>query len=220
MEKTGSRPIEPRILSVGVTGGIASGKSSVCRLFERRGARVIDADRIGREIVEGNDCVLSSLVETFGGDIVSTGRDLNRKALARIVFSDGESLARLNRIVHPFLIEEIRSRIEKTRECGFSGIVVVDAALIFEWNLVEIFDAIVVVSCSEDVQLARMRERDSLEPREALARVRCQIPQAEKIAGADFHIANDGGFGLLERRASEVWDELCKLFAEKSGGEA
>ncbi|UCF78633.1 MAG: dephospho-CoA kinase [Candidatus Eiseniibacteriota bacterium] len=212
------RPIDDRILTVGVTGGIASGKSSVCRVFERLGARVIDADGIGRDIVEQRDGVLSSLVSTFGEGILDPGGRLDRRKLAGIVFSNAESLERLNRIVHPFLIEEIRSGIEKASREGFRGVVAVDAALIFEWNLVEMFDAIVVVSCNERTQVARMHQRDLLKADEALSRIRSQISQADKIVRADFHIVNEGGLEELEEQAGRVWRELERILRDREGG--
>jgi dephospho-CoA kinase len=196
---------------VGVTGGIASGKSSVCGIFEKLGARVINADVIGREVVELRSGVLPALVDAFGEGILTREGRLDRKKLAGIVFSDEESLARLNRIVHPSLIQDIRAKIETASKEGFCGVIVVDAALIFEWNLVEIFDAIVVVSCSEREQVSRLHERDLLEADEALSRIHSQIPQSDKIARADFHVVNDGTLQDLEEKARSVWRELQKM---------
>jgi dephospho-CoA kinase len=215
--KTGSKLTSAGVLTVAVTGGIASGKTSVCRFFESRGARIIDADALGREIIEEKSNVLSELVRAFGNGVLDREDKLDRRALARIVFCDKTSLEKLNHIVHPLLIEKTRAQIAEAVREGFTGIIVADAALIFEWNLVEIFDAIVVVSCSEGVQQGRMRTRDSLGADEALARIRCQIPQAEKIARADFHIENEAGLQDLEKRACEVWGELQKLLKAKGG---
>jgi len=213
--RTGSKHTDAGVLTVAVTGGIASGKTSVCRFFERLGARTIDADAIGRRIVEERSGVLSKLVEAFGNGILDREGKLDRSTLARIVFCDKTSLEKLNRITHPILIEEICVQIARAVREGFKGIIVADAALIFEWNLVEIFDAIVVVSCSEGVQQARMRERDSLGADEALSRIRCQISQAEKIARADFHIENEAGLQELEKKAVRVWEELQGLLESK-----
>lgn len=206
------------VLTVAVTGGIASGKSLVCEFFRQRGARVINADEIGREVVEKRPGVLSELVRSFGEGILGAGGRLDRRELARVVFSSHESLEKLNRMVHPFLIEEIRRRIEDVERTGFAGIVVADAALIYEWNLVEMFDAVVVVSCDQEAQLRRIRERDSLEADEALSRVRSQIPQEHKIARADFHISNDGSLIELEAKADAVWKELNALLHAEGGG--
>jgi len=208
----------PAVLTVAVTGGIASGKSLVCGMFERRGARVIDADEIGREVVEERPEVLSRLVRSFGRSILRDDGALDRRGLAGIAFSSRESLEKLNSVVHPFLIEEVRRRVADLERSGFAGVVVADAALIYEWNLVEMFDAIVVVSCDQEARLRRMRERDSLEADEALARVRSQIPQEQKIARADFHIANDGSLAELEAKADAVWKELNALLRAKRGG--
>jgi len=206
------------LLTVGVTGGIASGKSFVCAVFERRGARVIDADEIGREVVEKRPVVLSRLVRSFGRSILRDDGALDRRRLAGIVFSSRESLEKLNSIVHPFLVQGIRRRVADLERTGFAGVVVADAALIYEWNLVEMFDAIVVVSSEQETRLRRIRERDSLEAEEALARVRSQIPQEQKIARADFHIANDGSLVELEAKADAVWNELNALLRAKRGG--
>jgi dephospho-CoA kinase len=203
---------------VGLTGGIASGKSLVCGVLEKLGAKVIDADAIGREVVEQRRELLSALVDAFGVDILTGDNELDRKTLAGIVFRDKESLARLNQIVHPFLIEDIRAKIESASREGFSGVIVVDAALIFEWNLVEVFDAIVVVSCSEKAQVARLCERDSLNADEALSRIRSQIPQSDKVARADFHVVNEGTLQDLEDEACRVWRELERMLREREGG--
>jgi dephospho-CoA kinase len=216
--RTGLRHTNPGILTVAVTGGIASGKTSVCRFFESRGARIIDADAIGRQIVEERTNVVSRLVRAFGNGVLDREGKLDRRALARIVFCHRPSLEKLNRIVHPVLMKEIREQIASAAQDGFRGIIVADAALIFEWNLVEIFDAIVVVSCSEGVQQARMRERDSLGADEALSRIRCQISQTEKVARADFHIENEAGLRELGKKAAKVWEELQKLLKDKGGG--
>lgn len=207
-----------KILAVAVTGGIATGKSSVCRLFEKLGARLIDADAIGREIVEGKPEILPSLARAFGNQILLSDGRLDRRALGRLAFADRAQLDKLNNLVHPFLIEEIRRRIEIMEVEGFAGIVAADAALIFEWNLVEIFDVTVVVSCDEKTQLSRIGERDSLEADEALARIRSQIPQAEKIARADFHIVNSGSPADLEKQARVVWERLNERLAARRGG--
>ena len=206
------------VLTVAVTGGIASGKSLVCGMFERRGARVIDADEIGREVVEERPEVLSGLVRSFGGSILRGDGTLDRPRLSDIVFSSRESLEKLNSIVHPFLIQEIRGRVADIERSGFAGVVVADAALIYEWNLVEMFDAIVVVSSEQEARLRRIRQRDSLDADAALARVRSQIPQEQKIARADFHIANDGSLAELEAKADAVWNELNALLRAKRGG--
>ncbi|MCX5800554.1 MAG: dephospho-CoA kinase [Candidatus Eisenbacteria bacterium] len=216
--RTGSKHTDVGVLTVAVTGGIASGKTSVCRFFERRGAKIIDADAIGRRIVEEEGSVLSELVGVFGDGILGRDRKLDRSALARLAFCDKASLEKLNKVVHPLLIKEIRAQIAGVVRKGFKGMIVVDAALIFEWNLVVIFDAVVVVSCSESVQQARMRERDSLGADEALSRIRCQIPQAEKVAGADFRIENEAGLRELEEKAAGVWEELQELLKSKEGG--
>ena len=207
-----------RVLTVAVTGGIASGKSLVCGMFEKRGARVIDADEIGREVVEERPEVLSRLVRTFGRDILGEAGALDRRKLAGIVFSSRESLDKLNSIVHPFLTQEIGRRVADLERTGFTGVVVADAALIYEWNLVEMFDAIVVVSSDQEVRLRRIGVRDSLGADEALARVRSQIPQEHKIARADFHIANDGSLEELETKAEAVWNQLTALLRAKRGG--
>jgi dephospho-CoA kinase len=197
---------------------MASGKSLVCGMFERRGARVIDADEIGREVVEERPEVLSRLVQSFGRDILRDDGSLDRRRLAGIVFNSRASLDKLNSVVHPFLIQEIRRRVTGIERSGFAGVVVADAALIYEWNLVEMFDAIVVVSSDQEARLRRIRDRDSVEADEALARIRSQIPQEQKIARADFHIANDGSLAELEARADAVWSELNALLRAKRGG--
>ena len=197
---------ESHAMVIGVTGGLGSGKTSVCRLFEARGALVIEADRVGREVVEDPD-VLEALVAAFGQDIVEDGR-LDRRRLGQRAFADAPSNERLNRIVWPPLVRKLRADVEAALREQPDRPVVVDAALLVEWGDLSWLDALVVVTASEQARKARMMARMGLSGAEVEARMRAQLPEEEKVRRADCVIVNDGTSEDLRTRASEVWARL------------
>lgn len=197
---------------IGVTGGLGSGKTSVCRLFEAHGARVIEADRTGREVVEDPD-VLEALIVAFGEDIVDDSGRLNRRRLGQRAFADAASNERLNRIVWPPLVRKLRADVEAALRERPDRPVVVDAALLMEWGDLSWLDALVVVTAGEQVRKARMMGRMGLSEEEVEARMRAQLPEEEKVRRADHVILNDGTEEDLRARASEVW---ARLIAEQA----
>jgi dephospho-CoA kinase len=196
---------ESRAMVIGVTGGLGSGKTSVCRLFEACGALVIEADRVGREVVEDPD-VLEALVAAFGQDIVAEGR-LDRRRLGQRAFADAAANERLNRIVWPPLVRKLRADVEAALRERPDRPVVVDAALLVEWGDLSWLDALVVVTASEQVRKTRMMARMDLSEAE-VARMRAQLPEEEKARRADCVIVNDGTEEDLRAQASEVWARL------------
>jgi dephospho-CoA kinase len=193
---------------VGVTGGIASGKTTVCRIFEEQGAKVVDADRIGRAVVEEDSGILEALRTEFGADMLTPEGTLDRRKLGKLVFADPEAKAKLECIVHPPLFlrlrEEIRGALNEDQERP----VVVDAALIVECKMVDWFDVVVTVRTSERSRIARLMRRNGLLRKGALDRIRSQVSDAEKAKAAAFVIWNDGELEELRRRALEVWREI------------
>lgn len=193
---------------VGVTGGIASGKTTVCRIFEEHGAKVVDADRIGRAVVEEDSGILEALRTEFGADMLTREGTLDRRKMGKRVFADPEAKAKLERIVHPPIFlrlrEEIRGALSEDQERP----VVVDAALIVECGIANWFDVVVMVRTSQESRIARLMRRNGLSRKEALDRIRSQISDAEKAKAAAFVIGNDGDEDQLRRRALEVWREI------------
>jgi dephospho-CoA kinase len=192
---------------IGVTGGIASGKSEVCRVFADQGALVLDADEIGQEVVEDPD-VLDRLVERFGRDILKPDGRLDRRGLGRRVFRNPLARAQLEAIVHPPLLLILRTRIEEALRADPSRPVVVDAALIVECNLEDWFDVLITVVAPEAEQIRRLVEQKGFDPEEAMDRIRSQLPSEQKTAVADYVIQNDDEREILIQRTRAIWEAV------------
>ena len=198
------------MLRVGLTGGLASGKSTVAGFFRELGAFHIDADRLAHELVAPGGGAEREVISRFGGGIIGTDGAIDRKALAAIVFSDPVALADLNALVHPKVRKEIAQRIaDHAAGASPAEVALVDAALLVESGIHRDLDALIVVACPEPIQIARAVARGGLTEAEARARVAAQAPLARKLAVADHVI--DNGASLLEtkRQVRGVWDELC-----------
>jgi len=205
------------MLRVGLTGGLASGKSTVAGYFRELGAFHIDADLIAHELLAPGGAAADQVVARFGRGIVGTGEAIDRKALASIVFADPKALADLNAIVHPEVRAEIARRIAgQTASAHPTPVALIDAALLVETGMHGDLDALIVVSCGDATQLARALARGGLTEDEARSRIAAQAPLAAKRAAADFVIENDGALDETKRQVAEVWGALLKRDA--SGG--
>lgn len=193
----------------GLTGGIASGKSTVAARFRERGVPVIDADVLAREAVAAGSEGLAAIVRSFGDAVLLADGTLDRKKLAAIVFSDEEKRRTLNGIVHPQVSMLTFRESSRLRDAG-EPLACYEAALIVENGLADAFRPLVVVSASEASQVARATTRDSASEAEVRARVEAQMPLAEKVAAADYVIANDGTLADLVARTDEVLASICK----------
>jgi dephospho-CoA kinase len=191
----------------GLTGGIASGKSTVGKRFASRRVPVIDADQVARQVVEPGTEGLAAVVEAFGIGVLQPSGELDRKALAALVFADGERRARLNAILHPRIAGATHEAIARLAEQG-EPLVCYEAALLIENGLADAFRPLVVVAASEDEQLRRTRQRDGATEEEARARLAAQMPLADKVKQADFIIQNDGPLAELLRLADDVLDQV------------
>ena len=176
---------------IGLTGGIASGKSLVSRQLQGLGTVVIDADRIAREVVQPGKPGWELIVREFGRSLIDSDGGLDRKALGRLVFNDPRALERLNRIMHPLILAEIEKLLQIYRS-GHEGVVVLDAPLLFETGLDQSVDEVWVVMVDHQTQVKRLMERDRLTEQEAEHRIRLQIPLEEKVSRADRVIDNRG----------------------------
>ena len=192
----------------GLTGGIASGKSTVAARFRSRGLPVIDADELAREVVAPGTEGLAALVDAFGAGVVGPGGALDRGAVARIVFSDDAARRTLNAITHPRIT---RLGMERAAALAAKGEprVCYEAALIVENGVVEAFRPLVVVACPEEMQLARILGRDHATLEDARARIRAQKPLAEKVAVADFVVDTSGTLAEGARRADDALAGVC-----------
>lgn len=194
-------------LHVGLTGGIASGKSTVARHFEARGLPIIDADLLAREVVAVGSEGLSAIVRAFGTEVLEPSGALDRKKLGAIVFSDPEARRTLNAITHPRIGELTRERAATLASEGHP-LACYEAALLVENGLAEMFRPLVVVAVSPATQLERLVSRDSITRDEALARINAQLPLAAKIATADFVVENEGSREETRLRADGVLEAL------------
>ncbi len=195
------------MIKVGLTGGIACGKSVVRRHFESSDVATLDADAIVHDLLGPGTEVNHAIAETFGDDVLSPEGSVDRKALASLIFSDEENRRKLNAIVHPEVwraIEEFFAEAVGRRE----PLAVVDAALMVETGSHERYDVLVIVACSEDLQRERLMARDCLSVREAEQRIAAQMPIAEKRRYGDYVIDTSGSFHRTIARAGEVLSEL------------
>lgn len=197
--------------TIGLTGGIASGKSEVSRVLERLGAVVIDADILARRMVEPGTPALAAIVDAFGREILLPDGTLDRQRLGAEVFASKESLSMLNGIVHPPLVEAIRGAVRERRRDP--GVLVVDAALLVEWGITGDFDLTVAVVSPLDERLKRL-EGEGLAREEALARIDAQLPDEVVLAAADVIIENDGTLEALRASAERLWDTVKNRDAE------
>lgn len=193
------------MLRVGLTGGVASGKSAVSAMLAELGATVIDADQLARDVVAPGTDGWREVVGAFGSDVLTDSGDLDRPALAAIVFADPERRRELERIIHP----RVRARAaELEATASHNAIVVHDIPLLVETGQAADFDAVVVVDAPPDLQVERMVEQRGLTPDEAWARVRAQTTRDRRTAVATYVIDNTGTLEDLRRRVTEVFERL------------
>jgi dephospho-CoA kinase len=196
------------MLNVGLTGGIATGKSTVVRMLVKRGARVIDHDGLVHTLQEPGQPVWKRIVETFGRDILDAAERIDRKKLGSLVFDNEQRRKVLEGIVHPAVLEEAQRQRDRIGKEDEQAIVLSDIPLLFEVGMKECFDLILLVYAPPEVQIRRVMKRNNLSREEALSRLKSQMPIDEKPKFADLIIRNDGTMRELEKRADEVWQEL------------
>jgi len=179
-------------LLIGLTGGIASGKSTDLQHLRQAGYSVIDADKLGHKVLEQGNSGHNKVVKCFGNEILNPDGSVNRTALGRIVFVDAEKLKQLNEISHPIIAEMIQKEFEESVSDSNGGIVFLEAALLIEANWYKVCGHSWVVSLDQTVALRRLQERDNLSEIEAKLRVGAQLDQEERLAYADVVLQNEG----------------------------
>ena len=197
------------MLNVGLTGNIASGKSTVVELFRRWGAVIIDADQLAREAQAPGTEVLAAIVRRFGGDVLTSDGALDRAALRSKVMGDDQALGALNGIVHPAVQRRRAQLLEEARARG-DRVVINDIPLLFEALDPKDFDAVVLVDAPPAVRRARLRLLRGLTNAEADAMIAAQMPSDRKRGKSQYVIDNDGSKEALEQKARAVFDELTK----------
>jgi dephospho-CoA kinase len=212
-------------LRVGLTGGLASGKTTVAEMFASRGAYVLYADKVGHELMEPGQPAYEEIIRLFGDSIVNSDKSINRAKLAEIAFGAGR-IEELNRIVHPAVSARLEQWVEEMSEFDPRAVLVFEAALILEAGLGKYFDRLVVVTSQAQQKLERFAKRtlhaghyDELERAKALSeadrRIGAQLSDPEKVAAADYVIDNSGDLSHTERQVNRIYKELQQLAAVK-----
>ena len=196
------------MLLIGLTGGIATGKTTVSEMFVKLGAHLIDADVIARDIVKPNQAAWEEIVEVFGGSVLDDKKEIIREKLAAEIFDAPEKCKQLEAITHPRIIEEENRRVNELRKNNKSGIIILDAALLIEAGHHNRVDKLIVVYLNKDTQIKRLRKRDSLSFEDAEKRVNSQMPLDEKVKLADYVIDNNKSIYEVEKQVSEIYKKL------------
>ena len=194
------------MLLVGLTGGIGSGKSTVARLLERRGAVVIDADHLAREAVARGTTGFDRVVDTFGPGVLTPDGDLDRGRLAAIIFADPERRAALEAIIHPQVARRFRERVEELRDSA--RVVVYVSPLLVELGLAPAFDVVVVVTASPHLRVSRVASDRDLSPEEVRGRMAAQATDQLRMEVADVLVDNDGSLAELQPQVDRLWSDL------------
>lgn len=211
-----SRPF----LLVGLTGGIATGKSTVAKMLRELGCVIIDADVLAREVVEPGEPAYEDIVAAFGSDVIQANGSLDRKRLGAIVFADAARRKRLEAMTHPRIRERFARRLQELTEQGFAGLVFFDAAVMIESGNYRNMDRLVVVATDEATQRERLQGRDGIGADEAARRMASQMPVAEKAKLADHVIDNSGDRGATERQVRRVHEALLAELRARQGAPA
>jgi dephospho-CoA kinase len=197
------------VLTVGLTGGIGSGKSAVTRALAARGAAVVDADVVAREVVAPGTPGLAAVVEAFGDQVLRPDGSLDREALGKRVFSDPEQLARLNALVHPRVGERTAELMAEAAATG-ARVLVHDVPLLVENGLAGLYDVVVVVAATPATQLERLVRLRGMSEQDAQARIDAQAPLADKLAVATHVVHNDGSKEQLHAQVEDLWWALTE----------
>jgi len=204
------------MLSVGLTGSIAVGKSFVSEVLAECGCQVLDADRTAREVVSPGTIGLQFVVAEFGSEVLQIDGTLDRGKLGALIFNDDNRRARLNAILHPLIHRAHEEWLRGVEATDSRAVAVIDAALMIESGSYQMFDQLIVVHCRPEIQLDRLVKRNKLAGDEAARRIASQMPQEEKMRLADFLIDTSNGFDEARQRAVEVYVQLKRL-AELKG---
>ncbi len=205
-----------KFLLVGLTGGIATGKSTVSGILHGLGCEIIDADLLAREVVEPGQPVLAQIATEFGRDVVTTSGALDRKRLGAIIFANPERRRRLEAITHPAIRDRFLARLEELTDQGFAGIVVFDAAVMIESGNYKNMDRLIVVITDDATQMARLHGRDGTDAAENRRKIASQMPLTEKAKLADYVIDNSGSRDATAEQVQRVFAALMSELESRS----
>ena len=203
------------MIIIGLTGGIASGKSTISETLTEMGSAVIDTDKLGHELLKHHGAAWDKLLIAFGDDILASNSDIDRKKLGKIVFNNPQFLQQLDSIMHPLIYQMVTDKIEYFRKQKVH-VVVIEAALLLEVGWGELADEIWVTISPESTVLERLMNRDNITHEQAIARISSQIPPQERIVQADVVIDTSGTISQVKAKVKELWHNL----QEKNGSTA
>lgn len=193
---------------IGLTGSIGSGKSTVCQLFRKLGVEIIEADVLAREMTNTDMHILKKIRKTFGDATFYPDGTLNRAQLGRLVFGNKIALEKLNHIIHPSVIGQIREIITRFRVEKPGKMLIVESAILFESQMQNLFDRIIVVDAEVNEIKTRLKKRDKFTDQDIENRLKSQLPVAEKTAKANYIIRNDGNLIKLQTHVAEIFRQL------------
>ena len=196
------------MMLVGLTGGVATGKSTVAKMFKQCGAVVIDADELARDVVTPGKPAWRTIVNTFGKTVLNPDRTINRQALGAIVFGNRTKLRILERIIHPRVAREQARLTQQAARNDPKAVVIYDVPLLFEAGVDKRVDKIIVVTTDRETQIARLEKRNGLSRTEAIRRIRSQIRLAEKVRRADYSLDGTMRRGPLAKAVSHIFKQL------------
>jgi dephospho-CoA kinase len=196
------------MLLVGLTGSIATGKSTVSEMFRRKGAEIIDADQIAREVVEPGTEGLARIVREFGPGMLDEEGKLNRERLGARIFQNPAEREKLNRLLHPLIVDSMRAKTEKIKKEKDPDLLIWDVPLLIEGNLTQWVEAVILVYTPKEIQLERLMKRNALSKEEAEKRILAQMDIEEKKKYADYVIDNRGTLSETERQVDQLWKQL------------
>lgn len=199
------------MILVGLTGGVATGKSTVAAIFQRCGAVVIDADALAREVVRPGKPAWREIVRTFGKGMLNPDRTINRQALGAMVFHNKSQLRQLEQIIHPRVAREQARLTKQAAKNNPKAVVIYDVPLLFEAGIDKRMDKILVVTADRQTQIARLNKRNGLRQTEALRRIKSQMPLAKKRRLADYVVDGRTPFNTLERNISALYKTIQSL---------
>ena len=197
-----------RMLHVGLTGNIASGKSHAALLFAEMGAHIIDADQVAHELLNSGTKTYQKIVEAFGEQILALDRQIDRKKLGQIIFFDADKRLLLNRLTHHDVGVELLRRIFEWEQQFSRGIVIVDAALMVETGGYKMYDRLIVVTCDPALQIVRLMSRDHLNEEEARARMNSQMPIEQKLKLANYTVDTSGTLKQTRDQVEAIYRDL------------
>jgi dephospho-CoA kinase len=199
---------------IGLTGGIACGKSIAAATLEEAGVKIVDADEIAHYMVRYGSDALGKIIDTFGEKVLTPQKTLDRRKLASIVFASAPERMKLERILHPLIIQELLKHVDDARASGEHMTII--APLLIEANMQDIADVVWVIVTDEKTQVERMMRRDRLGKIEALRRIAAQMPTSEKVKYADYVLENNSTIPAFKKLVQETWERTLADFEARS----